>query len=202
MSASTTAVPSQASETKVCPSFGPALEVLGVKAKAKIKKEAAEDAARLLKTTFRFDVPIEPVGLAEELDVRVLELELDDDKLGMLLIKPGDEPKIYLNRKDGILRQRLTCAFELGHYLRYSAKTNKYGHVARRTDRLTLKDDPDFVYAEEFASCLLMPKRELRVMAELGVDDLEIALRFQVPRETVQLKLSEMGFATAELSEA
>jgi Zn-dependent peptidase ImmA (M78 family) len=202
MSASTTVLPGQASETKVCPSFGPALKGLGVKAKAKIKKEAAEDAARILKATFRFDIPIEPVGLAEELDIRVLELQLEDDKLGMLLIKPGDEPKIYLNRQHGILRQRMTCAFELGQYVRHSAKTNKYGHVARRTDRLTLKDDPDLVYAEEFASCLLMPKRELRVLAELGVDDLEIALRFQVPREALQLRLNEIGFRTAELSEA
>jgi Zn-dependent peptidase ImmA (M78 family) len=171
-------------------------------AKAKIKKEAAEDAARVLKATFRLRVPVEPIGIAEEMGVRVVELELDEDQLGMLLIKPGIEPKIYLNQRDGILRQRLACALELGHYVRHSAKTNKYGRVDRVTDRSTLKEDPDLVYAEEFATCLLLPEREFRVLAELGVDDLEIALRFQVPREVVQRKLSEMGLRTADLLEA
>jgi Zn-dependent peptidase ImmA (M78 family) len=147
-------------------------------------------------------VPVEPIGIAEEMGVRVVELELDEDQLGMLLIKPGVEPKIYLNQRDGILRQRLACALELGHYVRQSAKTNKYGRVDRVMDRSTSKEDPDLVYAEEFAACLLMPEREFKVLAELGVDDLEIALRFQVPREVVQRKLSEMGVRTADLLEA
>jgi Zn-dependent peptidase ImmA (M78 family) len=167
----------------------------------KIKKEAAGDAARVLKATFRLLVPVEPIGIAEELGVRVVELELEEDKLGMLLIKPGVEPKIYLNQRDGILRQRLACALELGHYVRHSAKTNKYGRVDRVADRSSLKEDPDLVYAEEFAACLLMPERDFRVLAELGVDDLEIALRFQVPREVVQRKLGAMGLRTADLVE-
>jgi Zn-dependent peptidase ImmA (M78 family) len=202
MSASTIDSVARESATKVRPTFGPALEVLGMNANAKIKKEAAEDAARVLKATFRLRVPVEPIGIAEEMGVRVLELELDEDQLGMLLIKPGIEPKIYLNQRDGILRQRLACALELGHYVRHSAKTNKYGRVDRVKDRSTLKEDPDLVYAEEFATCLLLPEREFRVLAELGVDDLEIALRFQVPREVVQRKLSEMGLRTADLLEA
>lgn len=202
MSASTINSAPRESATKVRPTFGPALEVLGMNAKAKIKKEAAEDAARVLKATFRLRVPVEPIGIAEEMGVRVVELELDEDQLGMLLIKPGIEPKIYLNQRDGILRQRLACALELGHYVRHSAKTNKYGRVDRVTDRSTLKKDPDLVYAEEFATCLLLPEREFRVLAELGVDDLEVALRFQVPREVVQRKLSEMGLRTADLLEA
>ena len=66
MNASTVAIPGQANETKVCPSFGPALKGLGVKAKAKIKKEAAEDAARVLKATFRFRAPVDPIAIAQE----------------------------------------------------------------------------------------------------------------------------------------
>jgi Zn-dependent peptidase ImmA (M78 family) len=173
-----------------------------MKAKAKIKREAAEDAARVLKATFRLRPPVEPVGIAEELDVRVLEAELDEDKLGVLLMKPGEESKIVLNGRDGVLRRRFTCALELGHYVRQSAKTNKYDRVDRRSHRMNSPEDPDLIYAEEFAAWLLMPKGEFRALAELGVDDLEIALRFQVPREVVQSKLVEMGFPTAELLEA
>ena len=202
MSATTADTIARQSATKVCPSSGPALEVLGVKAKAKIKKEAAKDAARLLKATFRQRVPIEPIGIAEELGVRVVELELERNKLGMVLIKPGAESKIFLNQRDGVIRQRLACGLELGHYVRHSAKTNKYGRVDRIGDRSTFKEDQDLIYAEEFAACLLMPEREFSALAELGMDDLEIALRFQVPRELVQLKLREMGFHTADLLEA
>lgn len=190
------------SETKLCPNSGAALEVLGVRAKAKIKKEAAEDAARILKATFRLLAPVEPVGIAQELDTRVVEADLEEDIFGMLLMKPGSESKIYLNQRDGVLRQRLTCAIELGHYVRQSAKTDEYGRIDRRTDPSATKEDPDSIYAEEFAACLLMPEGEFRALAELGVDELEIALRFQVPREVVQFKLSEMGIQNAELSEA
>lgn len=202
MSASTIAIPGQASETKVCPSFEPALEVLGVKAKAKIKKEAAVDAARILKATFRLLAPVEPVGIAEELDTRVVEMDLEEDILGMLRMKPGDETEIYLNRNHGVLRRRLTCALELGHYVRHSPRVNEFGRIDRRTDRSTSGDDADLIYAEEFAAWLLMPESEFRALAELGVDELEIALRFQVPRDVVQMKLTDLGFRAAQLSEA
>ena len=202
MSASTIDIPGQASETKVCPSFEPALEVLGVNAKAKIKKEAADDAARVLKATFRLLAPVEPVGIAEELDTRVVEMDLEEDILGMLRIKPGDETKICLNMHHGVLRRRLTCALELGHYVRHAPKATEYGRIDRRTDRSTSGDDADLIYAEEFAAWLLMPQSEFRALAELGVDELEIALRFQVPRDVVQRKLTDLGFRATELSEA
>lgn len=202
MSATTAGSVARQSATKLRPSFGAALKVPAVKAVAKIKKEAAEDAARILKATFRLRAPVEPFGIAEELDILVLEADLDEDKLGVLLMKPGDESKIVLNERHGILRRRFTCAIEVGHYVRHSAQTNKYDRVDRRSHRSGSKDDPDMIYAEEFAAWLLMPESEFRALAELGVDDLEIALRFQVPREVVQLKLRECGLRTTELLEA
>ena len=122
MSATTVALPGRTSETKVCPSFGAALKVLGVKAKAKIKKEAAEDAARILKATFRLRVPVDPIAIAQELGIRVSEGELDRDRLGGLVMEPGEEPKIYMNALDLLVRRRLTCALELGHYVRRSGR--------------------------------------------------------------------------------
>jgi Zn-dependent peptidase ImmA (M78 family) len=169
-------------------------------AKAKIKKEAAEDAARVLKATFRLRAPVDPIAIAQELGIQVLEGELDRDRLGGLVMKPGEEPKIYMNQLDLLIRRRLTCAIELGHYVRRSAKTNEYGRVDRRSDRSEVEEDPESVYAEEFAACLLMPDKDVRIMLELGVDDLEIALRFQVSRELVQRRLDDLGLRTIELS--
>jgi Zn-dependent peptidase ImmA (M78 family) len=202
MNASTVADPGQASETKVCPSFGPALKGLGVKAKAKIKREAAEDAAGLLKTTYRLRAPVDPIAIAQELGIQVLEGELDRDILGGLVMKPGEEPKIYMNELDLLVRRRLTCAVELGHYIRHSATTNRYGREDRRSDRSNSEPDPGTVYAEQFAACLLLPDQDVKVGVELGIDDLGMALRFQVSRELVQLRLNQLGLRTGELLEA
>lgn len=189
-------------EARVCPSLEAALEVVGVKAKAKIKKEAAADAAHVLRSTFRLRAPVDPIAIAQELGIQVLEGELDRDRLGGLVMEPGEEPKIYMNQLDLLIRRRLTCAMELGHYVRRSAETNRYGRVDRRSDHPKSEQDPESVYAEEFAACLLMPDLDVKVMTELGVDDLEMAVRFQVSRELVQLRLSDLGLGTVDLLEA
>jgi Zn-dependent peptidase ImmA (M78 family) len=173
-----------------------------VKAKAKIKKEAAEDAARLLKTTYRFRAPVDPIAIAQELGIQVLEGELDRDRLGGLVMKPGEEPQIYMNALDLLVRRRLTCAVELGHYIRRSATTNDYGRVDRRSDRSDIETDPYVVYAEEFAACLLLPDRDVRVGIELGIDEVGMALRFQVSRELVQARLHQLGLRTLAFMEA
>lgn len=198
MSAATADTIARPSATKVCPRSGPALEVLGVKAKAKIKKEAAEDAARVLKATFRLRAPIDPIAIAQEFGIEVLQGELDRDTLGGLVMDPGEEPKIYMNQLDLLVRRRLTCAMELGFYIRLSATTNKYGRVDLRSNRSKSEADPVSVYAEEFAACLLLPDNDVQVMTELGADELEIALRFQVSRELVQLRLSDLGLRTVD----
>lgn len=189
-----------ANETRVCPSSTTALEVLGVKDEGKIKKEAAADAARVLRGTFRLRAPVDPVAVAQELGIQVLEGEFDRDRLGGLVMEPGEEPKIYMNQLDLLIRRRLTCAMELGHYIRRSAETDKYSRVDRRSD--PRDPDPRSVYAAEFATCLLMPSLDVKVMIELGIDDLEMALRFRVPRELVRLRLSELGLQTRDLLEA
>lgn len=202
MTAPTIAIPRQGSETKVCPSFEPALEVIGVNAKAKIKKEAAEDAARLLKTTYRLRAPVDPIAIAQELGIQVAEGELDRDILGGLVMNPGEEPEIFMNQLDLLIRRRLTCALELGHYVRRSRTTNEYSRVDRRSDHSKSEEDPESVYSEEFAACLLLPSRDIKTMIELGVDELEMALRFQVSRELTQLRLNDLGLRSTVFSAA
>jgi Zn-dependent peptidase ImmA (M78 family) len=201
MSTSTVDIPGQANETKVCPRFGTALEVSAVE-EARIKKEAAEDAAQLLKATFRLRMPVDPIAIAQELGIRVREGELDRDRLGGLVIEPGEEPQIYMNELDLLVRRRLTCAIELGHYIRGAGKSDKYGRVDRRSDRIDAQQDPESIYAEEFAACLLVPDGDARLMVELGLDELEMALRFRVSMELLQLRLNELGLHAAQVAKA
>jgi Zn-dependent peptidase ImmA (M78 family) len=173
-----------------------------MKAEERIRKEAAEDAARLLKTTYRLRAPVDPIAIAQELGIQVAEAELDRDMLGGLVVKPGEDPEIFMNQLDLLIRRRFTCALELGHYVRSSPAINEYSRVDRRGDRSQSEQDPETVYAEEFAACLLLPARDVKVMTELGVDELEMALRFQVSREIVQRRLNDLGLRSVELSEA
>jgi Zn-dependent peptidase ImmA (M78 family) len=161
----------------------------------KIKEEAAADAARLLRATHRLRVPVDPVAIAQELGVQVLEGDLDRDRLGGLVIEPGEDPKIYMNQLDLLVRRRLTCAMELGHYVRRPAQADPYARVDRRSDRSLSRQEPASVYAEEFAACLLLPAQEVEVMDGLGIDELDIAVRFQVPRELVRRRLDDLGLA-------
>jgi Zn-dependent peptidase ImmA (M78 family) len=193
MNASAAGSVARPNETKVCPVFEPALDVVDMKAKRKIKQEAKRDATRLLRTTLRLDVPVDSAALANELGVLAFVIPMKENALGGILMKPGDDPKIVLNKRDGYLRQRLTCALELGHYLLRSAETNEYARVDRRGPRPVADEERAETYAHEFASCLLMPRREVEILAELGMDDLEMALRFMVPREAMQLRLMDLG---------
>jgi Zn-dependent peptidase ImmA (M78 family) len=173
--------------------------VVGVKAEREIKKEAERDAARLLRTTLRLDVPVDSAALANELGVQVIVMTMKEDALGGLLMKPGNDPQIVVNRRDGYLRQRLTCAVELGHYLRRSPETNRYARIDRRGPRPRVGEEPEEIYAHEFAACLLMPKDDVRIFSELEMDGLEMALRLVVPREAMQIRLRDLGLPAPDL---
>ena len=58
------------------------------------------------------------------------------------------------------------------------------------------------MYADEFAACLLMPKEAVRILADLRMDDLEMALRFVVPREAMQARLTVLGMGSFHLEAA
>jgi Zn-dependent peptidase ImmA (M78 family) len=186
--------------TRVQIPWSPSVEMLGMRSKA--KKEAEKDAERLLKSAVREGFGVEPVGIAERLGIQVRETELDPDTLGALFMKPSGDPKIVLNRRHSLLRRRLTCALELGHYLHTSAKTNEYERVDLRDRFEQAGGEADDVYAHEFAGCLLMPKEDVKILADLRVDDLEMALRFFVPREAMQDRLTGLGLGTFDLEAA
>jgi Zn-dependent peptidase ImmA (M78 family) len=164
-----------------------------------IPAEAEQDATRILRATFNLGYRIEPAGIAERLGVGVFESDLDEGTLGALFIKPGKDPWMTVNRRDSLIRRRLSCALELGHYVRQSAKTTEYARADLRGEGATSDETPDEIYAKEFASCLLMPKVAVETFFGLGLDDLEMALRFVVSREAVQDRLAGLGLEAPRL---
>ncbi len=181
------------SQTKVQIPWSPPVEESGMR--SKVRKEAEKDAQRLLKVDYgRSGFAVEPVGIANRLGVDVAEAKVDEDILGALFLEPGHDPRIALNRRHSFFRRRLTCALELGHYVRVSASTNEYERADLFDRSEERGGEADDVFAREFARSLLMPKEDIKILADLWMDDLEMALRFRVPREAIQIRLETLGF--------
>lgn len=188
------------SQTKVQNPWPLPVEVDGMS--TKVKERAEADAERLLRTAARESFGIEPVGIAERVGVQVGEPQLDQDIFGALFMESGAVPRIVLNARQGFLRGRFTCALELGHYVHVSAKANEYKRVDLRDRTVERGGKSDDVYAFEFAASLLMPRTDVELLAELKVDDLEMALRFFVPREIMQARLRALGLPVPVLEAA
>jgi len=165
--------------------------------KGKVRMEAAEDAAKLLKAAWGDLVPVDPVTIARTAGLRVLEAELDEKTLGALVKNPGEDPVILLNQGDGANRKRFTCAHELGHFVRRSAEEEEYATVDLRNSHSSTGLDPEERYANEFAASLLMPEDAVESFVEEGIDDLEMAIRFKVSREAMQNRLDNLNLTAA-----
>jgi len=165
-----------------------------------VRKQAEKDAVQLVKLDFdRTGFAVEPVGIADRLGVRVREAEFEEGILGGLFIKPNADPKIVLNRRHSFFRRRVTCALELGHYVHMSAKTNEYKRADLVEGFEQFDGESDGFYANELARSLLMPKEDVKIMADLWMDDLEMAFRFRVPREAMQIRLRSLGVSVPGL---
>lgn len=163
---------------------------------SEIKDEAARDAARLLTTAWPLGIPVDPISIAKRAGLKVLIASaMDDDTMGALLKRPNEDPTILINEKDSENRRRFTCAHELGHFVRRAEEGDEYATLDLRSGQSSTGDDPEEVYANEFAACLLMPPEIIRAYRETGLNDLEMAMRFQVSREAMQHRLKNLGLA-------
>lgn len=83
-----------------------------------------------------------------------------------------------------------------------SAETNEYKRVDLSDGSEQAGGESDDLYAREFAGSLLMPKEDIKVLVDLEMDDLEMALSFLVPRETMQIRLKSLGMPAPDLAAA
>jgi Zn-dependent peptidase ImmA (M78 family) len=185
------------SQTKVQRPWWPPVEVMGMR--SKVKKAAEKDALRVLKRSFRDNIAVEPVGIAERLGVQVREAKFDENILGALFLKPGVDPKIVLNRRHSFFRRRVTCALEIGHYVHMSATVDEYKRADLYDGCEEIGGKSNDEYAHEFARSLLIPEEDIKIFADLWMDDLEMAVRFRVPREEMRIRLKNLGLSVSEL---
>ena len=163
---------------------------------SQVKDDAAKDAAKLLAATWPLAVPVDPVSIARRVGLKVLTAEMDEDTMGALVKRPHEDPTILINERDGENRRRFTCAHELGHFVRRSEEPDEYVTVDLRSGLSATGSDPEEVYANEFAACLLMPPESIRIYRETGLSNLEMAIRFKVSREAMQHRLENLDLAS------
>jgi Zn-dependent peptidase ImmA (M78 family) len=136
-------------------------------------------------------LPVDPVQIAKALGIDVYQVRLDQDVYAALVKEAGQDPTILLNQIDSKNRKRLSCAHEIGHFMRHSE--DEYEYVDRRdvlsSDGLSAEE----VYANTFAAALLMPEPEVRRLAGGGTPDYEMAARFDVSSEAMGYRLKNLS---------
>lgn len=159
-------------------------------------KQAETDAIELLDQSWDGTLPVDPVRIAKDLGVEVLDVFLKKDVSGALVKKEGRDPSILLNAEDGKARKRFTCAHELGHYIRRSSEpVPQYEYVDYRDKKSSTGTDDEERYANSFAASLLMPEVAVRAMHRPEMPAFRLAKQFGVSLESMQHRLDNLGLS-------
>lgn len=120
---------------------------------------SADDCANIILETF-WDgtLPVDPVAIAAKMGLQIFKDRLDGLS-GRLVKTVVSAPIIVVNSDDAPVRQRFTCAHEIGHYLQRQAHdiSDDYEYVDNREafgDSTNVNEQS----ANQFAASLLMPK--------------------------------------------
>jgi Zn-dependent peptidase ImmA (M78 family) len=163
-------------------------------------RSAERDAAELLdavwaRGSWDVRVPVDPIWIARELGLRVYTAGLDEGVSGMLVKRAGEDPAIYLNVRDSQNRQRFTCAHELGHYVSRSATgDDEWEYVEQRALLASQGREPEEIYANQFAACLLMPRAAVAQLKDRFETEAALAYKFGVSADAMHYRLVNLGF--------
>jgi len=139
-----------------------------------------------------WQVPVDPFAIASKLGIDVYQADLQPDVSGAIQRQRTGRPVIYVSKHDAHVRQRFTCAHELGHYKqRIDTGDAEFEFVDFRGTLATTGTHPDEIYANQFAAELLMPRELVKSMRKQGVTGL--AATFNVSTQAMGLRLRNLG---------
>lgn len=141
------------------------------------------------------EFPVDPVTIARHLGVEVLETQLPRDVSGALIKEVNEDPRIILEATDHSNRKRFSCAHELGHYasrVESDDEDRQYEYVDFRNGVSATGQDPEEVFANSFAACLLMPASEMRLRFRKSTHA-ELAAYFGVSNEAMKWRLRKLN---------
>lgn len=149
-----------------------------------------EDAGGFLR------LPVDPIVVARGLGINVYTKSLGPSVSGMIIKQRADDPPdIFLNDEHAPVRQRFTCAHELGHHFgNYTWRgERKKTYVHRRDSLSACGTDIEEMYANSFAAHLLMPEEEVRRLHGKGYDAVRLARAFWVSIEAMTNRMGNLG---------
>ncbi|HST33204.1 MAG TPA: ImmA/IrrE family metallo-endopeptidase [Solirubrobacteraceae bacterium] len=156
------------------------------------------EAQQLLSTVWGGrPLPVDPIQIAQQLGIEVFTAGLDEGVAGMLIMRRGRDPKIYINGRDSLNRQRFTAAHELGHYVKHVAEDD-WEHVDYRDALASQGTNLDEVFANKFAANLLMPKDEVERLKKRhgeGASAAALAYEFGVSVDAMNFRLVNLKLA-------
>jgi predicted transcriptional regulator len=177
------------------------LEVLRrvVKSDTLLAVKAEDQAAMVLKVIWADIikdspvVPVDPSQIAAWLDVSVELVDLPQNVSGAIRKRPNEDAIIVLNSTDSDVRQRFTCAHELGHFM----QRLNHGQLESMEfiDYRSGKGSPEETYANAFAAALLMPADKVKTEAESGQPIWQVAKKFGVSAEAMSYRYVNLGIA-------
>jgi len=156
-----------------------------------------DDLTRVLKEAKKLDVKSNPFDIEDfllKLNFIILKEELGDDLSGYVEKRHAGWV-IGLNKYQSPRRQRFTMAHEFGHFVLHKSQLEKRG---RWEDELLMRSDERNLIekqANEFASELLMPKKEFEAAVKNGEDDVDkLANRFEVSIAAARYRAFKLGY--------
>ena len=156
--------------------------------------DAKKTAEQLLETSWAGrGYPVDPILIANELGIDVLETDLPKSVSGALIKDEDQDPVIVLAENDSKNRKRFSCAHELGHYVyRLSMDGNQYEYIDLRGDHSTTGTEPEEIFANQFAANLLMPEAEVKKLFAEKLADFLMAQRFGVSDDAIRFRLKNL----------
>lgn len=143
--------------------------------------------------------PVDPVTISKALGLRVMETSLPPEVSGAIIKNAGADPIIVLEQTDSNNRKRFTCAHELGHFVYKSEQGggDNFNYVDLRDASSRNGTEPEEIFANQFAACLLMPEREVSRLVKDGQPVTSMALWFGVSAEAMEFRLKNLRLAVS-----
>lgn len=153
-----------------------------------------EEVVDTLIKDYKLTPPVDLLSICNDLDIKVKEVDFDDDLSGMLAKKT-----IYISTNIHENRKRFTLAHELGHYLIHKKADNSYKGVRFRSEHISTQEKNEEREANHFASLLLIPtnflKEELDSLTELSEDFIfDLAKKYKVSSIAMTIRLEKLGY--------
>lgn len=165
-----------------------------LKVRKDFSSKPIEETVNLLIEEHNLIPPIDLIGICNSLEIKVKEVDFDDDLSGMLA-----KNTIYISSNIHENRKRFTLAHELGHYLIHKKKDNSYKGVRFRSEFISSKEKNEEREANLFASLLLMPthylNEELKNNTEISEEFIfQLAKKYKVSSIAMTIRLEKMGY--------